>query len=219
MEPHSACRGLHIHHASRRTENRNVDHRENAGNPQTLKPTLNQIMKTTLHLSTVLIAGAALLLTASISEARDYGVSSSSAGRGTKYTSERGGTAYVGPRGVAVEGAGGNKVAANRRGGAAYSGPNSAGAVNRYGGATAVSNSGDVYRRGGGVVARPVAPLPARIAPPVAPVVAPLPAGYIRVVPAGYRTVAYRGYNCFYVGGIYYRPVMYQGTTVYVVVQ
>lgn len=173
-------------------------------------------MKSTFHLSTMLLAGAALILGPSITDARDYGVSSSSAGRGTKYTSERGGTAYVGPRGVAAEGAGGNKVAANRRGGAAYSGPNSAGAVNRYGGATAVSNNGNVYRRGGGVAARPVAVRPVRVAPPV---VTPLPAGYIRVVPPGYRRVVYRGYNCFYVGGIYYRPVMYQGTTVYVVVQ
>lgn len=38
-----------------------------------------------------------------------------------------------------------------------------------------------------------------------------LPAGCIRVVPTGY--------TCSYVGGIYYRPVMYQGSTVYVVVR
>ncbi len=46
----------------------------------------------------------------------------------------------------------------------------------------------------------------------------PLPAGYIRTVPVGYRTVAYRGYSCMFVGGVYYRPVMYEGATVYVVV-
>jgi hypothetical protein len=28
----------------------------------------------------------------------------------------------------------------------------------------------------------------------------------------------YRGYNCRFVGGVYYRPVMYQGTSVWVVV-
>jgi hypothetical protein len=28
----------------------------------------------------------------------------------------------------------------------------------------------------------------------------------------------YGGYNCFFVGGIYYRPVIYEGATVYVVV-
>lgn len=177
-------------------------------------------MKTTLHISRALLAGAALILTASIAEAgRSYGgVSSSSAGRGTKYTTERGGTAYVGPRGVAVEGSQGNKAAAGRYGGAAYSGPNSAGAVNRYGGATAVTNSGDVYRRGGGVAAAPV--YPARYPAANTTVVATtLPAGYIRVVPTGYTTVVYGGYSCRYVGGVYYRPVMYQGSTVYVVVR
>lgn len=46
-----------------------------------------------------------------------------------------------------------------------------------------------------------------------------LPAGYIRTVPVGYTTVVYRGYSCRYVGGVYYRAVMYQGSTVYVVVK
>ena len=50
-------------------------------------------MKTTLHYSRALLAGAALILTATLADARDFGVSSSSAGRGTKYTTERGGTA------------------------------------------------------------------------------------------------------------------------------
>ncbi|MFN5960227.1 MAG: hypothetical protein ACK5CW_01950 [Verrucomicrobiota bacterium] len=77
------------------------------------------------------------------------------------------------------------------------------------------------------VVARPVvvAPRPVVVAPRpvvVAPrpvVVAPvLPSGYVHVVPAGYRTMMYRGYNCRFVGGVYYRPVMYQGTSVWVVV-
>lgn len=51
------------------------------------------------------------------------------------------------------------------------------------------------------------------------PVVAPLPSGYIRVVPTGYTIIVYGGYNCFFVGGIYYRAVFYQGETVYVVVR
>jgi hypothetical protein len=45
------------------------------------------------------------------------------------------------------------------------------------------------------------------------------PHGYYAAVPAGYTTVAYRGYTCRYVGGVYYRPVMYQGQTVWVVVK
>ena len=49
-------------------------------------------------------------------------------------------------------------------------------------------------------------------------VVRPLPHGYIRVVPAGYRTVYYGGYNCYFVSGVYYRAVFYEGETVYVVV-
>lgn len=80
--------------------------------------------------------------------------------------------------------------------GAAVVGPDRAAAVTRRGVAVAGPN-------GAAVVRRPVAPLPR---------------GYVSVVPAGYRTVVYRGYNCRFVGGVYYRPVMYQGTTVYVIV-
>lgn len=82
--------------------------------------------------------------------------------------------------------------------GAAVVGPDRAVAVTRRGVAVAGP-------QGTAVARRPVA-------------VAPLPVGYIRVVPAGYRTVVYRGYPCRYVGGVYYRPVMYQGTTVYVTI-
>ena len=49
-------------------------------------------------------------------------------------------------------------------------------------------------------------------------VVRPLPRGYIRVVPTGYRMVIYGGYNCYFVGGVYYRTVFYEGETVYVIV-
>ena len=48
--------------------------------------------------------------------------------------------------------------------------------------------------------------------------VRPLPRGYIYTVPVVYRRIVYRGYNCYFVGGVYYRSVMYQGTTVYVIV-
>ena len=56
--------------------------------------------------------------------------------------------------------------------------------------------------------------------PYVAPVAVgrPLPRGYIRVVPTGYRMVIYGGYNCYFVGGVYYRTVFYEGETVYVIV-
>ena len=52
----------------------------------------------------------------------------------------------------------------------------------------------------------------------VAVVARPLAGTYIRTIPVGYRTVVYGGYSCYYVGGIYYRPEFYEGTTVYVVV-
>jgi hypothetical protein len=45
-----------------------------------------------------------------------------------------------------------------------------------------------------------------------------LPKGYVRVVPTGYTTVYYGGYWCAYVDGVYYRPVYYEGTIVYVMV-
>lgn len=108
----------------------------------------------------------------------------------------------AGPRGAAVVGE--DRAAAVTRRGVAVSGPNGT-AVARP--PVAVAPSPVV-----------VAPSPVVVAPrPVA--VAPLPAGYVRVVPAGYRTVVYRGYTCRFVGGVYYRPVMYQGSTVYVVVR
>lgn len=153
-------------------------------------------MNTRLLTSRALFAAAAMLLTATLADARSYGVSTSSAGRGTKVTTSRGGEAYVGPRGVAAQGAGGTTAVAGRRG-AAVAGPNGgAAAAGRYG-AAAVGPNGGVA-----VAARPV----------------PLPGGYIRTVPVGYTTVVYGGYSCRYVGGIYYRPVIYQGATVYVVV-
>ena len=147
-------------------------------------------MKTSLKISRAMAMGAMLLGTAAVAQADVYGVR--------------------GPRGAAVVGE--DRAAAVTRRGVAVSGPNG----------TAVA------RRPVAVAPRPVvvapapvvvAPRPVVVAPAPVVVAAPLPAGYVRVVPAGYRTVAYRGYNCRYVGGVYYRPVMYQGSAVYGVVR
>ena len=46
-----------------------------------------------------------------------------------------------------------------------------------------------------------------------------LPAGYYGAIPGAYRPVFYGGYNCYYAGGVYYRPAFYQGNTVYIVVR
>ena len=50
--------------------------------------------------------------------ARAYGVSTPSAGRGTKVTTSNGGAAYVGPNGAAAKGAGGSAAVATPRGAA-----------------------------------------------------------------------------------------------------
>ena len=108
-----------------------------------------------------------------------------------------------------------NRTVVSGRRGVAVSGPNGSAAARRP-----VARPVVVAPRPVVVAPRPVvvAPRPVVVAPrPV--VVAPvLPRGYVSVVPAGYRTVVYRGYNCRFVGGVYYRPVLYQGATVYVTV-
>ena len=43
-----------------------------------------------------------------------------------------------------------------------------------------------------------------------------LPHGYIPVLPGGYRAVVVSGARYYTVGGIYYRPQIYGGRTVYV---
>lgn len=145
----------------------------------------------------LLLTALTLFVGAGVAGARPcYGVSSYSAGRGTVYEGSRGGSAYVGPRGAAAEGPNGGVAVSNRYGGAAAVGPNGGvAATGRYGGAAVVGPNGNA------VVGRPA-----------------LPAGYYYNVPYGYSTVYYRGYNCYYASGVYYRPVFYQGTTVYVVV-
>jgi len=55
---------------------------------------------------------------------------------------------------------------------------------------------------------------PANVAPDVD---APMN-GYVRTIPANYQTVTYQGYTCYLANGTYYRPIFYQGGTVYVVV-
>jgi hypothetical protein len=109
----------------------------------------------------------------------------------------------VATRGTVYRGSGGGAAYVGPRGAVAQ-GPNgNVVAANRYGGAVVAGPNAAVVRGGYGGAA----------------VVAPLPGGYVRTVPVGYRPVYYGGYNCMYVGGIYYRPVMYQGSTVYVVVR
>jgi len=92
---------------------------------------------------------------------------------------------------------------AEARGAVAVRGPHGGGAVavrGGYGG-RAVAVRGAGY---GGVTAVAVRP--------------GLPRGYVATIPGGYRRVVYGGYNCYFVGGVYYRPEFYEGTTVYVIV-
>lgn len=152
-------------------------------------------------------ATVVLLLAASSARARDYGVSSRSAGRGTVYSDNRGGSAYVGPRGVAVQGADGRSGAATERG-VAVAGPNGAAVSGRYGTA-AVGDNRAAYVRGygtdagGAVVSTGV-------------VAAPLPAGYITGIPPNAPTFIISGTTCYFINGIYYHAVFYAGNTVYV---
>jgi len=151
-------------------------------------------MKTSPSLA--LLAGALVVLSTTVATARPWGVSSYSAGRGTVYDTSRGGQAYVGPRGYAAEGANGRTAASGRYWGA-YSGPNVNAGYTRYGAAYSAPNSAGYVARGG---------------------TAGYAAGYVRTVPVGAQPVVYGGYNCYYAGGVYYRPVYYGGTVVYVVV-
>lgn len=162
-------------------------------------------MKTTSFLT--LLTGAALLLTAALASARDFGVSSRSAGRGTVYNTSRGGEAYVGPRGFAAQGANGREAASGRYG-SAYSGPNVTAASGRYGAAYSGPNSSGYVARGGTAVATGGYVRTGGVAA----------GGYVRTIPAGAQTVVYHGASCYYVGGVYYQPVVYGGEVVYVVV-
>ncbi len=166
-------------------------------------------MKT--HLLTLLV-GSALLVTwlSGGVQAREY-------------SNNRGGTAYVGPNGSAAKGANGNSYAHNRNtgnsatgtknangsttyngsnGGTAYKGQNGYayhGANGNYGAGNyhGSSVSGNSYYRGGGYYGNSY---------------------YRSTIPSGYVNVYHGGYQCHYVGGVYYRPVYYNGVRIYVVV-
>lgn len=162
-------------------------------------------MNTVLRYSISLLIGATVLFSATSLHARSWGVSSASYGRGTMYSTARGGEAYVGPRGVAGETANGRHGAATDRG-AVVGGPNAAAATGRYGSAVATQNGAAVTGRYGAAYTGQAG----------AAVVSH--AAYVRTIPAGSPVVAHAGYNCYYTGGLYYRPVIYAGETTYVLV-
>ncbi|HSI83289.1 MAG: hypothetical protein ACAI35_18640 [Candidatus Methylacidiphilales bacterium] len=166
------------------------------------------------------ITSFTLLLSASVGHAE----------RGTKYTTSRGGSAYVGPNGVAARGANGNSAvktdngttATARKnangsttyntsnGGKAYVGPNGAAAKGPNGNTGAVVNNGNGnnYQGSGTYVKTTTVRYNSSY-----------PQGYYTSVPPGYQRVYYGGYQCYYVGGVYYRSVVSQGTTVFIVVK
>jgi hypothetical protein len=162
-----------------------VDHFEDAGFPQTLT------RKSNMNISHLAIA--ALILASCAAHARDYGVSGRSAGRGAVYSDNRGGSAYVGPRGVAVQGADGRTAVATDRGAAIY-GDNRAVYATGYGAATYAGSA--VVTTG--------------------TTAAPLPAGYITDIPPNAPTFIISGTTCYFINGIYYHAVFYAGSTVYV---
>ena len=107
-------------------------------------------------------------------------------------------------RGTVYHGSGGGSAYVGPRGAVAQ-GPNgNVAAANRYGGAVAAGPNGAVARGG-------------TVGPRWSPGRCP-PAMCGRFPPAT-APVYYGGYNCMFVGGVYYRPVMYEGSTVYVVVR
>lgn len=163
-----------------------------------------------ITLSPALIATIAVLATSSAGIAREFGVSSSARGFGTRYQTERGGNAYVGPRGAAIETAGGNTAVAGPRG-AAYSGENVTAVSGMRGAAYSGPNTTAVATDRVAAVEGPNTTAVA-VRPPS------LPYGYIRALPGPCTAVVYGGYSCLYSGGLYYRPVMYAGQTVYVIV-
>ncbi len=104
---------------------------------------------------------------------------------------------------------GGGRVAVAGPRGVAVAGPNGVAAVGRYGGVAAAGYR-PVYRAPGYGAAMAAGGF----------LYAPgFPNGYVNFLPPSYSNVYYGGYNCYYSGGVYYRPVFYGGSTVYVVVQ
>jgi len=162
-------------------------------------------MKTRRGLSLWLVSCGAVLLLAAVGENFAAGAERREGGRyeGGEY---HGGAARVESPGIGAPGAG-----AGARG-------------------VGVAPTAGVGARPGvgagapGVGVAPVAGVGAKgagVAPGVgvgAPGVGVLPHGYYAKVPIGWTKVYYGGYWCAYAGGVYYRPVYYQGTVVYVVV-
>ena len=138
-------------------------------------------MKTTLHLSRALLAGAAMLLTVPAAHASCYGVCR---------------PAYH---------------PAYHRDAAVVAGAAAGAAVANADDATWVDPNGTTQS---GQTAPPPGVSPANVAPDVD---VPMN-GYVRTIPANYQTVTYQGYTCYLANGTYYRPIFYQGSTVYVVV-
>lgn len=162
--------------------------------------------------------GASLLFSGSDAEAgRAYGVRS----RGAVAVGPRGGVAAS--RTTVTTGPFGRTTATRTT---AVSGPRRNTAVKTTTavagprGAAVVTGGAVVGTRGAVAIVRP-APVVV-VAPRLLPVVVvaprPLPVGYIAVLPVGHRVVVYGGRTCYFVGGVYYAPEFYEGTTVYVVV-
>jgi hypothetical protein len=108
--------------------------------------------------------------------------------------------------------------------------PGGAAAPGRYAPPTGAPGARPVVPEAGAPGARP--PVPPAARPPypgypvatgvvVAPVVTTpaIPPGYVSTIPAGYQVVTYQGTTCYYVGGVYYRPVFYAGSTIYLVMR
>jgi hypothetical protein len=164
-------------------------------------------MKTSLPTSSALLAGAAFLLTLSIADARPpYGVS-----RPPMPPSRPPESAPRPP-----------------------SNPGAAPAPGRYGAPTGAPGARPpvpIVGAPGAPGARPPVPgappprYPGYYPPATGVVVAPvvttpaIPPGYVATIPPGYQVVNYQGITCYYVGGVYYRPVFYAGSTIYLVMR
>jgi len=161
-------------------------------------------MKTPLIIILTL-SGALLTLSIGQSQAREY-------------TSSRGGTAYVGANGVAAKGANGNSYAHNNNTGNSATGTQNANGSTTYHG----SNGGTAYKGQNGYAYNGANGNYGAGNYHGSSVSGNSYYGnsyYHSTIPSGYVNVYHGGYQCHYVGGVYYRPVFYNGTRVYVVVQ
>jgi len=147
---------------------------------------------------------SAVLVTLSIGRSQAHG---------TEYTNNRGGSAYVGANGVAAKGANGNTYAHNRNTGASATGTKNANGSTSYhtsnGGNAYVGQNGAAYHGANGYYG----------ATNYHGSSVSGNSYYHSSIPSGYVNVYHGGYQCHYVGGVYYRPLYYNGALVYVVVQ